>query len=105
MRHRESDSLGFRRRTRSTRHYFTLSLDLITSLPALTKTNITLAQKNKFPSIKFIILSDNDEKVVPDEVVAAEAEGFVLKYRAVLDLISAVREARRGGKYISPGIT
>ncbi len=75
------------------------------SLPTATKTNIAWVLKEKFPRIKVIILSDNDEKAVLDEVMAAGVEGFVLKYRAVLDLISAVREVLRGRKYISPGIT
>jgi DNA-binding NarL/FixJ family response regulator len=75
------------------------------SLPTLTKTNIAWVLKKQFPRIKVIILSDNDEKAVLDEVMAAGVEGFVLKYRAVLDLISAVREVRRGRKYISLDMT
>jgi DNA-binding NarL/FixJ family response regulator len=75
------------------------------SLPTLTETNIAWVLKKKFPRVKVIILSDNDEKAVLDEVMAAGVEGFVLKYRAVLDLISAVREVRLGRKYISLDIT
>ena len=75
------------------------------SLPTSTKTNIAWVLNKKFPRIKVIILSDNDEKTVLDEVMAAGVEGFVLKYRAVLDLIPAVREVRRGRKYISLDIT
>ena len=46
-----------------------------------------------------------DEKAVMDDVMAAGVEGFVLKHRAVVDLIPAIRGVLQGGKYISPHIT
>lgn len=72
------------------------------SLPTSAKTNIAWVFKKNFPLIKIIILSLHDEKSVIDDVMAAGAEGFVLKQRAVIDLIPAIREVLRGGKYISP---
>jgi DNA-binding NarL/FixJ family response regulator len=74
------------------------------SLPVLTKTNIAWALKKDFPKIKVIILSVHDEKSVVDDVMAAGVEGFVLKRRAVIDLIPAIREVLQGCKYISPDI-
>jgi DNA-binding NarL/FixJ family response regulator len=35
-------------------------------------------------------------------MVASGIEGFVLKRRAAIDLIPAIREVLRGNKYISP---
>jgi two-component system response regulator DegU len=61
--------------------------------------------KTNFPKIKVIILSVHDEKAVMDDVMAAGVEGFVLKHRAVIDLIPAIRGVLQGGKYISPHIT
>jgi DNA-binding NarL/FixJ family response regulator len=75
------------------------------SLPISTKTNIAWVLKEKFPNVKVIILSLHDEKAVMDDVMAAGVEGFVLKYRAVVDLIPAIRGVLQGGKYISPDIT
>ena len=60
--------------------------------------------KKNFPKIKVIILSVHDEKSVLDDVKAAGVEGFVLKRRAVVDLIPAIREVLQGHKYISPDI-
>jgi two-component system response regulator DegU len=74
------------------------------SLPSSTETNIAWALKKNFPKIKVIVLSVHDEKSVLDDVMAAGVEGFVLKPRAVIDLIPAIREVLQGCKYISPDI-
>ena len=74
------------------------------SLPISTKTNIAWVLKKNFPEIKVIILSVHDEKSVIDDVMAAGVEGFVLKHRAVIDLIPAIRGVLQGCKYISPDV-
>jgi DNA-binding NarL/FixJ family response regulator len=74
------------------------------SLPSSTETNIAWGLKKNFPKIKVIILSVHDEKAVLDDVMAAGVEGFVLKHRAVIDLIPAIRGVLQGCKYISPDI-
>jgi DNA-binding NarL/FixJ family response regulator len=75
------------------------------SLPTSAKTNIAWVFKKNFPLIKIIILSLHDEKSVIDDVMAAGVEGFVLKQRAVIDLIPAIREVLQGRKYISPDMS
>ncbi|MGB9440840.1 MAG: response regulator transcription factor [Desulfobacterales bacterium] len=72
------------------------------SLPVSTKTNIARELKENFPQIKVIILSIHDERSVVDDVMASGIEGFVLKWRMVIDLIPAIRKVRQGHKYISP---
>jgi DNA-binding NarL/FixJ family response regulator len=74
------------------------------SLPITANTNIARALKKNFPQTKIIILSTHDEKSVVDDVMSAGVEGFVLKRRAVVDLIPAIREVLQGHKYISPDI-
>ena len=74
------------------------------SLPSSTTTNIAWVLKKNFPKIKVIILSIHDEKSVMDDVMAAGVEGFVLKHRAVIDLIPAIRGVLQGCKYISPDV-
>jgi len=74
------------------------------SLPIATGTNIAWVLKRNFPKIKVIILSIHDEKSVLDDAMAAGVEGFVLKRRAVIDLIPAIREVLQGHKYISPDV-
>jgi two-component system response regulator DegU len=75
------------------------------SLPVSTKTNIARELKTNFPEIKVIIMSIHDERSVVDDVMASGIEGFVLKRRAVIDLIPAIRKVRQGHKYISPDAT
>jgi two-component system response regulator DegU len=68
------------------------------------ETNIAWALKKDFPKMKIIILSLHDDKSVVNDVMAAGVEGFVLKRRAVIDLIPALHEVLQGRKYISPDI-
>ena len=72
------------------------------SLPTSKETNVAWMLKKNFSKIKVIILSVHDEKAVLDDMMAAGVEGFVLKSRAVIDLIPAIRGVLKGGKYISP---
>ena len=72
------------------------------SLPTSTETNIAWVLKKNYPKIKVIILSVHDERSVLDEIMSAGVEGFVLKHRAVIDLIPAIRGVLQGSKYISP---
>jgi DNA-binding NarL/FixJ family response regulator len=72
------------------------------SLPVSTRTNIARELKKNYPQIKIIILSIHDDSSVFEEVMASGIEGFVLKRRAAIDLIPAIREVLRGNKYISP---
>ena len=74
------------------------------SLPSLTKKNIAWVLKENFPRIKVIILSIHNEQSVIDDVMAAGVEGFVVKHRAVINLIPAIREVLLGCKYISKDI-
>jgi len=74
------------------------------SLPVSTESNIAQELKNKFPKIKVIILSNYDDRSVVEDVMASGIEGFILKQRAVIDLIPAIRDVRLGLKYISPGV-
>jgi len=71
------------------------------SFPFSGGNNAARTLKNKYPSIKVIILSLYDEKTVLDAVMAAKVEGFVLKRRVVIDLIPAIREILQGRKFIS----
>ena len=72
------------------------------SLPVSAKTNIARELKKNYPQTKIIILSIHDDSSVFEEVMASGIEGFVLKRRAAIDLIPAIREVLRGNKYISP---
>ena len=70
------------------------------SLPFSKGPNIARTLKDKYASVKVIILSIHDEKSAVDEMMASGVEGFVLKRRAVFDLIPAIREILQGRSYI-----
>lgn len=72
------------------------------SLSNSSETNIAWRLKKEFPKIKIIIISLDEDKSVIDDVMAAGVDGYVLKQRAVIDLIPAMREVIEGRKYISP---
>jgi two-component system response regulator DegU len=74
------------------------------SLPTSKGTNIAWMLKKHFPKTKVIILSIHEEKSVLDDVMAAGVEGYVLKPKAVIDLIPAIRGVLQGCKYISPDL-
>ena len=78
--------------------------DLSLPLSISKGTNVARALKKRYPSVKVIILSLYDEKSVLDEVLATGVEGFVLKRRAVIDLIPAIHEILKGRTYISKDI-
>ena len=82
-----------------------LEADLIVadlSLPLPRDVNIVRRLKDRFPELRLIVLSIHDESIAVEEVMAAGAEGFVLKRTAATDLIPAVRAVLRGRKYVSP---
>jgi DNA-binding NarL/FixJ family response regulator len=71
------------------------------SFPVSGGANVARLLKERHPGIKTIILSVHEEPAASDEVAAAGAEAFVLKRRAVVDLIAAVRAVCGGGRYVS----
>lgn len=71
------------------------------SLPVSTETNVAWMLKKKFPQTRVIILSMHDDESVAEDVMAAGVEGFVLKRRAVIDLIPSIHEVLHGRTYIS----
>jgi DNA-binding NarL/FixJ family response regulator len=82
-----------------------LEADLIVvdlSLPVSRDVNIVRRLKERFPECKLIVLSVHEEPIAVEKVMAAGAQGFVLKRSAATDLIPAVRAVLRGRKYVSP---
>jgi two-component system response regulator DegU len=72
------------------------------SFPVSGGSNVVRLLKQRHPGIKVIIVSVHDESAVIGEVAKAGAEGFVLKRRAVVDLIPAIREICEGRRYLPP---
>jgi DNA-binding NarL/FixJ family response regulator len=75
------------------------------SLPAETGSNVARRLKERYPNLRVIVLSTHDEPEVARLVLAAGADGFVLKRTAAMDLITAIDAALGGGRFVSPAVT
>ena len=81
-----------------------MSPDLVVtdlSFPVSGAANVVQLIKQHHSQTKIIVVSVHDEPTVIDEVINAGAEGFVLKRRAVVDLVPAIREVCQGRRYVS----
>jgi two-component system, NarL family, response regulator NreC len=54
------------------------------------------------PAVKVLLLSMQDDPRYVREAFAAGASGYVLKEAADTEVIAAVREVARGGRYVNP---
>jgi two-component system response regulator DegU len=75
------------------------------SFPVSGGTNVARLLKQWHPDIKVIILSVHEDPAAVNEVAAAGAEAFVLKRRAVVDLIPAIRKVCREATSAGSGDT
>ena len=66
------------------------------SFPASEETKVVKLIKQRYPAVKIIILSVHDDPSVADGIMEDGADGVVLRQRAVVDLIPAVREVFQG---------
>ncbi len=58
--------------------------------------------KHEHPGVKVVVLSMQDDPQYVREAFAAGASGYVLKEAADAELVAAVREVARGGRYVHP---
>ncbi|HEX7083851.1 MAG TPA: response regulator transcription factor [Gaiellaceae bacterium] len=57
---------------------------------------------HEHPDVKVVLLSMQDDPRYVREAFAAGASGYVLKEAADAEVVAAVREAARGGRYVNP---
>lgn len=69
------------------------------SFPVSGAANVVRLIKQLHPAIKLIVVSIHDDPAAVNEAGSAGAEGFVLKRRAVVDLIPAIREVCQGRRF------
>lgn len=74
------------------------------SMPDLNGIEATRKILDANPNTKVVALSGYENKEFVREMLTAGASAYVLKKRASEDLITAVREAAKGKKYLSPDI-
>jgi len=83
-----------------------LSPDLVIadlSFPVSGAVNVVRLIKQHHPEVKIVIVSLHDDPTAVKEVINAGADGFVLKRRAVVDLLPAIREVCLGRRYAPVG--
>lgn len=81
-----------------------LSPDLVIAdfmFPVSGAANVVRLIKLHHPAAKVIIVSVHEDPTAVDEILNTGAEGFVLKRRAVVDLIPALQHVRLGRRYVS----
>ncbi len=75
------------------------------AMPLLNGLDATRQIKRDNSNIKVLILTVHDNEEYIREVLAAGAMGYVLKYAAASELISAIRTVFQGEAVLSPSIT
>ena len=73
------------------------------SFPVSGAANVVGLIKLHHPATKVIVVSVHEDPTAVKEIVNTGAEGFVLKRRAVVDLIPAIRAVCQGRRYVSMG--
>jgi two-component system response regulator NreC len=71
-------------------------------MPGKSGIEVTPELLKESPSSKVLVLSMQDDPNYVREAFAAGASGYVLKEAAGAELINAVREVARGGRYVHP---
>lgn len=71
-------------------------------MPGADGIEATTAVLKEAPTAKVLVLSMQDDARYVQEAFAAGASGYVLKEAAHAELVGAVREVARGGRYVHP---
>jgi two-component system, NarL family, nitrate/nitrite response regulator NarL len=75
------------------------------TLPGMTGLELSMKVKEKYPSIKRVLLSMHDEAHLIKQIMKAGVDGYILKSIQQSELKSALRQIKNGMPYISPEIT
>ena len=75
------------------------------SMPKLNGLSVIHDLKNKFPKIKYIVLTVHDTEEYLREIFAAGANGYCLKKGDFSELLTAIDTVLQGKPYVSPHIT
>ena len=75
-------------------------LDVV--MPGRNGIEVAAELRKTLPQIKVLMLSMQDDPTYVREAFAVGASGYVLKEAADTELVAAVREVARGGRYVHP---
>lgn len=71
------------------------------NMPNMNGIELTKAIKEKYPNIKVLVLSMFSDKAIVREIIAAEAEGYILKNTGKEELRNAIEKIANSGTYYS----
>jgi len=74
------------------------------SMPSLNGIEAARQMRAANSRAKLVFLTMHREAAYAERALEAGASGFVLKHSAASELVTAIREALKGGKYITPQI-
>lgn len=75
----------------------------VVDLSLMVSGEVSIAREinNRYPDLKFIILSLHDESSAVEDVLSAGASGYILKRSVGTDLFAAVKSVREGNTFVS----
>jgi DNA-binding NarL/FixJ family response regulator len=74
------------------------------NMPMLNGLDASEQLKAAHPGMKIIVLTMNEDAEIAAQTMRTWASGYLLKKSAGSELVKAVREVLRGGKYITPAL-
>lgn len=74
------------------------------NMPLLNGLDASEQLKQALPKIKIIVLTMNEDPEIAAETMRKWASGYLLKKSAGSELLKAVRDVLRGGKYVTPAL-
>jgi len=75
------------------------------NMPMLNGIDASKQLKAVSPALKIIVLTMNEDVEIAAETMRTWASGYLLKKSAGSELVKAVKEVLRGGKYVTPALT
>jgi len=74
------------------------------NMPLLNGLDASEQLKQALPKIKIIVLTMNEDPEIAAETLNKWASGYLLKKSAGSELLKAVRDVLRGGRYVTPAL-
>ncbi|WP_150758296.1 response regulator [Pseudomonas fluorescens] len=75
------------------------------NLPDMNGLELTRQIRNKYPTLKVLILSMYDSKEYVSESLRSGASGYILKNAPSREIVAAIETIKNGGTFYSPEIT
>jgi DNA-binding NarL/FixJ family response regulator len=71
------------------------------NMPSMSGTELTKIVKRDFPEVKVLVLTMYNDREIINEILLAEAEGYILKNTGKQELITAINRLADDGTYYS----